>query len=94
MPLVFGDFPAKRKSCDKYLGQILHEDGLEASVKETIKERTGKIKGAIFLTKTIVETYQMQGIAAMAVAKTLWEGAIVPSLQHGAGPAPGSAAAR
>ena len=92
MPLVFGDFPAKRKSCDKYLGQILHEDGLEASVKETIKERTGKIKGAIFLTKTIVETYQMQGIGAMAAAKTLWEGAIVPSLLHGAGTWLGSSA--
>ena len=85
MPLVFGEFPAKRKESDKYLGQILHEDGLEASVKATIKERSGKIKGAIFLTKTVVETYQMQGIGAMAAAKTLWEGAIVPSLLHGAG---------
>ena len=92
VPLVFGDFPAKRKSSDKYLGQILHEDGLEASVRETIKERTGKIKGAIFLTKTIVETYQMQGIGAMAAAKTLWEGAIVPSLLHGAGTWLGSSA--
>ena len=82
---MFGEFPAKRKESDKYLGQILHEDGLEASVKATIKERSGKIKGAIFLTKTVVETYQMQGIGAMAAAKTLWEGAIVPSLLHGAG---------
>ena len=85
MPLVFGNFPTKRKVSDKYLGQILHEDGLEASVKATIEDRTGKIKGAIFLTKTIIETHQMQGIGAMAAAKTLWEGAIVPSLLHGAG---------
>ena len=82
---MFGNFPAKRKVSDKYLGQILHEDGLEASVRATIEERTGKVKGAIFLTKTIIETYQMQGIGAMAAAKTLWEGAIVPSLLHGAG---------
>ena len=85
IPLMFGNFPAKRKISDKYLGQILHEDGLEASVRATIEERTGKIKGAIFLTKSVVETYQMQGIGAMAAAKTLWEGAIVPSLLHGAG---------
>ena len=52
--------------------EILHEDGLE--------ERAGRIKGAIFLTKTIVETHQMQGIGAMTAAKTLWEGAIVPNL--------------
>ena len=85
VPLVFGDFLAKRKISDKYLGQVLHEDGLEASVKATIEERTGKIKGAIFLTKSIIETYQMQGVGAMAAAKILWEGAIVPSLLHGAG---------
>ena len=64
MPLMFGDFPAKRKEADKYLGQTIHEDGLEASVKATIKERTGKIKGAIYLTKSIIETYQMQGVGA------------------------------
>ena len=44
-----------------------------------------KDQKAIFLTKTIIETYQMQGIGAMVAAKTLWEGAIVPSLLHGAG---------
>ena len=85
IPLQFGDFLAKRKVMDKYLGQVLHEDGLEASVRATIQDRTGKIKGAIFLTKSIIETYQMQGIGAMAAAKVLWEGAIVPSLLHGAG---------
>ena len=29
-PVTFGDFTMKRKVKDKYLGQILHEDGLEA----------------------------------------------------------------
>ena len=82
---MFGKFPAKRKESDKYLGQIIHEDGLEASVEATIKERTGKIKGAIYLTKSIIETYQMQGVGGLRAAKTLWEGAIVPSLLHGAG---------
>ena len=28
MPLMFGEFPAKRKESDKYLGQTIHEDGL------------------------------------------------------------------
>ena len=65
MPLMFGDFIAKRKESDKYLGQLIHEEGLEASVEATIKERTGKIKGAIYLTKTIIDTYQMQGIGGL-----------------------------
>ena len=78
MPLKFGDFLAKRKEADKYLGQLIHEDGLEASVEATIRDRTGKVKGAIYLTKSIIETHQMQGIGGMMAAKTLWEGAIVP----------------
>ena len=92
-PLMFGEFPANRKKGDKYLGQISHEDGLEASVEATIKERTGKIKGAIFLTKTIIETFQMQGIGALMAAKTLWEGAIVLSVLVGAGTWVGSSVA-
>ena len=90
MPLVFGSFPAKRKVSDKHPGQILHEDGLEASVKATIEGRLGKIKGAIYLKKSVIETYQMQGFGAMVAAKTLWEEAIVPSLIHGAGTCIGS----
>ena len=85
MPLRFGEFNVKRKSSDKYLGQIIHEGGLTESVEATIKERTGKIKGAIYLTKTIIETYEMQGVGCMMAARTLWERAIVPSLLHGAG---------
>ena len=85
MPLMFGDFLAKRKTSDKYLGQIIDEKGLSASVKATIQERTGKVKGAIYLTKTIIETFQMQGIGGMMAARILWEGAIVPSLLSGAG---------
>ena len=27
-PFMFGDFQLKQKECDKYLGQIIHEDGL------------------------------------------------------------------
>ena len=93
MPLKFGDFPAKRKISDKYLGQIIHEGGLTASIEATILERTGKVKGAIYLTKTIIETFQMQGIGGMMAARTLWEGAIVPSLLHGAGTWVGSTVA-
>ena len=49
-PLHLGDFKMKRKTSDKYLGQILHEDGVRASVKATIEERTGK-KGSDFLNQ-------------------------------------------
>ena len=54
-------------------------------MKATTEDMTGKIKVAIYLTKSIIETYQMQEIGGMMAARTLWEGAIVPSLLHVAG---------
>ena len=32
----------------KYVGMALHEDGVEASIKATIEDRDGKIRGATF----------------------------------------------
>jgi hypothetical protein len=85
MPLTFGSFQVKEKVQDKYLGQVLHREGLAKSVEATILDRKGKIKGAIYLTKQVIETIQMQAIGGMMAAKQLWERAIVPSLLHGAG---------
>ena len=85
LPLTLGGFQVKQKIQDKYLGQVLHQDGLAMSVVATIQERVGKIKGAIYQTKQIIETIQMQAIGGMMAAKQLWEGAIVPSLLNGAG---------
>ena len=85
MPLKFGEFVVKLKEQDKYLGHILHQEGLAKLVEATIKERAGKIKGAIYLTKQVVETIQMQTMGSLMAAKQLWEQAIVPSLLSGAG---------
>ena len=60
--LSLGSFPVKRRDCDRYLGQVLHTDGNRASVEATIKERQGKIKGAIFEVKSVVDNFQMQAI--------------------------------
>ena len=85
MPLSMGGFVVGRKEQDKYLGQVLHQGGLAMSVKATIQERAGRIKGAIYKAKQVIETVQMQAIGGMMAAKQLWEGAIVPSLLSGAG---------
>ena len=84
-PLQLGGFQVKRKQYEKYLGQILHEEGLRKSVEATIKDRIGKIKGAIYLTAQIIDSFEMQAMGGMMAAKYLWEGAIVPSLLSGAG---------
>ena len=45
---MFGDIPMKRMEQMKYLGDMLHEDGLTTSVDATVMDRMAKIKGSIF----------------------------------------------
>ena len=84
-PLKFGDFYMSRKIEDKYLGQILHQDRLAASVAATVAEKAGKFKGAVFEIRSVVEEYSMQTMGSMMAAKTLLERALLPSLLAGAG---------
>ena len=83
--LKFGDFYLSRKIQDKYLGQILHQDGLAASVAATVAEKAGKFKWAVFVIRSVVEEYSMQTMGSMMDAKTLLERALLPSLLAGAG---------
>ena len=82
-PIKFGEFTMSRKNQDKYLGQILHEDGLRASVAATVADRTGKLKGAIFEIRSIIEEYSMQTMGGMMAAKILLKRAILPSFLSG-----------
>ena len=84
-PLYMGDIKVKQKVSDRYLGQILHTDGVRASCAATIKSREGKITGATFEIQSIVETFKMQAIGGLMAAWELWERALVPSLLSGAG---------
>ena len=43
-PLFLGGLPIKRKESDKYLGQILHTDGVRASCAATSAAREGNQK--------------------------------------------------
>ena len=47
-PLKLGTFSVNQKQSDRYLGQILHSDGVQASIDATIADREGRVKGAIF----------------------------------------------
>ena len=78
-------FDIKQRVPDKYLGQILHSDGLEASAAATVKERAGRIRGATMEIRSIVEEYPMQTIGGLMAARELWERALIPSLLSGAG---------
>ena len=84
-PLELGNFTVKQKQSDRYLGQILHSEGTQASVAATIADYQERINGAIFEVKSIVEEFEMQAIGGMMSAWELWEKALLPSLLSGAG---------
>ena len=52
--LMFGKFAVKQREYDRYLGQVLHGGGLDESAVATVKERTGRIKGAALEIKSII----------------------------------------
>ena len=68
---------------DKYLGQIIHEDGLAASAAATVKDRAGKFKGAVFKIRSVVEKFSMQCIGGMMATKILLERAMLLLLLSG-----------
>ena len=72
MPFVFGEFQMNRKTEDKYLGHIRHEDWLTASVTATMKDRTGRFKSATFEVRSIIKDFTLQTQGGMDVAKISW----------------------
>ena len=70
-PIEFGQFVMFRKKEDKYLGQVLHEDGLAASVDATVASRAGKFKCVMFEVRSVIEEFSMQAMGGMSAAKTL-----------------------
>ena len=83
-PINFNKFNLKIKTEDKYLGQMIKED-LSASALATVKERSGKIKGAAIEVKQIIGDFEMQTLGGLAAAWEIWERALIPSLLSGAG---------
>ena len=81
-PVMFGDFKMKFVENEVYLGDVISSQGLDMSVVQTIEKRMGKIKGAMYEAKSIMEDFRMQAIGGMAGAWDLWETAMLPSLQN------------
>ena len=82
-PLKFQNFEVKKRESDRYLGQVLHEGGLDRSAEATANGRAGLIRGATM--KSIVEDFQMQAMGGMMAAWELWESSLVPKVLSGAG---------
>ena len=73
-------FLCKPKKQDVYIGDVISTEGLEASVEATIHHRMGKVKGAMFAQKAVIEDFRLQAVDGMAGAIDIWEHAICQTL--------------
>ena len=72
-PLTLGDIILQKKSQQKYLGDMLDERGLAASVETTVKSREGKTKRGIYELRSVCYDFRAQILGGMTGALALWE---------------------
>ena len=84
-PLRVGEVKLEQSEAMTYLGEVLHQDGLAASVDATVERRVARVRGAIFEIKALCEDFRMQICGALVGALKLYESCIVPRLLANAG---------
>ena len=82
-PGMFGSLKCQPLESEVYLGEVIHSKGLEAGREATIDSRLGKVRGAMFKVKSIIEDFKLQAIAGMEGALIIWKRAILPTLLSG-----------
>ena len=84
-PVTFGSFTCQPSCSELYLGEVIHSQGLEAGVEATIENKMGKVRGAMYKAKALMEDFKMQAIGGMEGAWILWERSIIQTLLSGCG---------
>ena len=79
-PLKYNEHIIKEKQNEKWLGDLFSQKGLEQSVEDTVKERSGRVKITIFEINAILEEIRMQKIGGIRGTLDIWELAIIPML--------------
>ena len=78
--LSIGNQMIKAKVQDKYLGDILHEGGLEKSVEATISDRYGKTFAAINEIGVVMSDFRIDAIGGLKAGLDIFELCVIPSL--------------
>ena len=81
-PLKYKSSTIKEKNKEKWLGETIHNEGVEASIKATINDRKGRVKNAIFELNAIMEDTKMMIIGGVKGALSIWEIGILPMMIH------------
>ena len=81
---MIGEQQLKRQKCVTYLGEEIHEAGLEASIEATIDARQGKIRASIHALAALWGDHRMQLVGSTLGALDIYESCIVSSLLNNA----------
>ena len=79
-PLKYKNSIIKEKDKEKYLGEMIHNGGLESSINATINDRKGRVKNAIFELNAIIEDTRMMVIGGALSAIKIWNMGIMPMM--------------
>ena len=82
--LKIGNEIIEAKEKDVYLGDCIHEEGLEKSVEATIVSRYGRIFSSIIEVTAILNDYRIDTIGGINAGVEIFELAILPSLLNNA----------
>ena len=77
---MFGKIQLNRARVVTYLGDEIHEDGLEASITATIEARRGKVRGSMFQLVALWGDYKAQVVGGVLGAINLFDACVVSSL--------------
>ena len=79
-PLSIKGKDIKRKTTEKYLGEIISSHGVADSVKTTINDRKGRIIASIYELGSILEDFRMQVAGGLVSGLKIWMFGLLPSL--------------
>ena len=79
-PLTLCGQLMNRMKKEKYLGDMISEGGLAASVDATVTKRKGQVISNILETKAVIEDYRSKVVGGINAGLEIWELAILPYL--------------
>ena len=79
-PLTLYGNNMKEKRYEKYLGDLVHGEGVAKSVEATVNERRGRTMLAITEIRAIVEDCRSNTLGGLKVGLDILESAYMPSL--------------
>ena len=81
-PMTIQGHPIKLAESDAYLGMIIHQDGVKASIEATFKQRKGKAWGKVPVIKSLVSHPQLLNEGWLGAAVAIIQGIIPPTMLY------------